>query len=109
MTIDYVGCRFLHNERNTEQTEEKMDNSSKPVHKIRYGNVSCAVWLNGSPAGYFYNTTFSRVYKDGEQWGESASFEDRDLPNLMKASADAHTWIHQQKANAVTTGATDDP
>ncbi len=84
-----------------------MEDSNKPVHKIRYGNVSCAVWLNNSSAGYFYNTTFSRVYKDGDEWGESTSFEDRDLPNLMKASADAHSWIYQQKANAVTTETAD--
>ena len=77
--------------------------NNKPVHAIRYGNVSCAIWANNSQAGYFYNTTFCRVYKDDEQWGESSSFEDRDLPNLMKAAADAHTWIFQRKANAVTT------
>jgi len=83
-----------------------MDNN-KPVHKIRYGNVACAVWANNSPAGYFYNTTFQRVFKDGDQWGESQSFEDRDLPNLMKASADAHSWIYEQKAKAVVSKAID--
>ena len=56
-----------------------------------------AVWANNSQAGYFYNTTFTRLYKDGDQWGDSASFEDRDLPNLAKAAADVHTWIYQQK------------
>jgi hypothetical protein len=54
------------------------------------------------PSRIFYNTTFCRVYKDGSIWGESASFEDRDLPNLAKAAADAHSWIYQQKALAVT-------
>ena len=44
---------------------------------------------------------------DGDQWGDSASFEDRDLPNLAKAAADVHTWIHQQKAQAVTVNGTD--
>lgn len=78
------------------------ENVTKPVHRIRYGNVSAAVWANNSQAGYFYNTTFCRVYKDGDVWGESSSFEDRDLPNLAKAAADAHTWIYQQKAKAVT-------
>lgn len=85
-----------------------MENSNKPVHKIRYGNVSCAIWANNSPAGYFFDTTFRRVFKSGDEWGESASFEDRDLPNVMKASADAHSWIYQQKANAVTVETTDD-
>jgi hypothetical protein len=82
--------------------EELMpDTTTIPVHRIRYGNVSAAVWANNSQIGYFFNTTFCRVYKDGEVWGESASFEDRDLPNLAKAAADVHTWIYQQKARAV--------
>lgn len=81
-----------------------LENATRPMHRIRYGNVSAAVWANNSQAGYFYNTTFCRVYKDGNNWGESASFEDRDLPNLAKAAADAHTWIYQQKAKAVTVG-----
>ena len=78
------------------------ENTARPVHRIRYGNVSAAVWANNSQAGYFYNTTFCRVYKEGNVWGESASFEDRDLPNLAKAAADAHSWIYHQKAKAVT-------
>ena len=80
------------------------ENTTRPVYKIRYGNVSAACWANNSQAGYFYNTTFCRVYKDGDVWGESTSFEDRDLPNLAKAAADVHTWIYQQKARAVTVG-----
>jgi len=76
-------------------------NNAKPVYRLRYGNVVAAVWLNNSSSGYFYNTTFCRLYKDGDNWGDSASFEDRDLPNLAKAAADAHTWIYQQKAQAV--------
>jgi hypothetical protein len=83
------------------------DITTKPVHRIRYGNVSAAVWANNSQVGYFFNTTFQHVYKDGENWGESHSFEDRDLPNLAKAAADAHSWIYQQKANAVTVGTED--
>ncbi len=79
-----------------------MEQANKPVHCFRYGNVSCAIWANSSSAGYFFNTTFARVYKDGETWGESTSFEDRDLPALMKAAADAHSWIYCQKANAIT-------
>lgn len=84
-----------------------MSENTKPVYRLRYGNVVAAVWLNNSNAGYFYNSTFYRVYKDGEKWGDSTSFEDRDLPNLAKAAADVHTWIHQQKALAVTVNGAD--
>ncbi|MCC7086527.1 MAG: hypothetical protein IT427_16130 [Pirellulales bacterium] len=81
-------------------------NDNKPAYRLRYGNVVAAVWARNSQIGYFFDTTFKRVYKDGDKWGDSNSFEDRDLPNLAKAAADVHTWIYQQKAAAVTvTGA----
>ncbi len=85
------------------------DNSNKPVYRLRYGNVVVAVWTNNSQAGYFCNTTFSRIYKDGDQRGDSTSFEDRDLPNLAKSAADVHSWIHQQKTKAVTVNGSDMP
>jgi hypothetical protein len=71
--------------------------------------VVAAVWANNSQAGYFFNTTFSRVFLENEKWGESTSFDDRDLTNLAKAAADVHTWIYQQKANAVTVNGPDSP
>lgn len=74
-----------------------MEQPNRPVHSFRYGNVSVAIWK--SPEG-FMRTTLVRVYKDGDTWGESGSFDDRDLPHVMKAAADAHTWIHQQKVQA---------
>ena len=77
-----------------------MQNTNKPVHAFRYGNVSCAIWADNSPSGYFFNTTFTRVFRLDDSWGESASFGDRDLPDLMEAAADAHSWIHQRKAQA---------
>ena len=84
-----------------------MSENTKPVYRLRYGNVVAAVWLNNSNVGYFYNSTFYRVYNDGEKWGDSTSFEDRDLPNLAKAAADVHTWIYLQKAQAVTVNGAD--
>jgi hypothetical protein len=84
-------------------------NTTKPVHRIRYGSVVAAIWANNSSVGYFYDTTFSKVYKQGDTWADSYSFEDRDLPNLAKAAADAHTWIYQRKAEATTVSASGDP
>lgn len=85
------------------------ENNGQPVYKLRYGNVSAAIWINNSPAGYFFNTTFHRVFLQGDdQWGESTSFDDRDLPNLAKAAADCHSFIYQQKHNAATVTGSDD-
>ena len=84
-----------------------MSENNKPVYRLRYGNVSAAVWTRNTSIGYFFDTTFKRVYKDGDQWGDSSTFEDRDLPNLAKAAADIHSWIFQKKCEAPTVGGSD--
>jgi hypothetical protein len=79
-----------------------MQKNNRPVHKIRYGSVIASIWADNSPSGYFYNTTFCKFYKNGDKWCDTFSYEDRNLPNLAKAAADAHTWIFEKKASAVT-------
>jgi hypothetical protein len=78
-----------------------MTKTNKPVHRIRYGHVAATVWENSSLAGSFFNTTFRRAFKkQDDTWSETDSFDDRDLPALAKAAADAHSWIHAAKKNA---------
>ena len=84
-----------------------MEQPNRPVHSFRYGNVACSIWADSTTAGYFLNSTFAKTYKSGDEWGESTSFDDRDLPNLMKAAADAHSWIHQKKAQAAAEASAD--
>ena len=77
-----------------------MEQANRPVNAFRYGNVTCSIWPSTSHPN-FYHSTFKKTFiTTGDEWGESFYFDDRDLPNLMKAAADAHTWIHQQKAQA---------
>ena len=79
-----------------------MSENNKPVYRLRYGNVVAAVW-NNSQAGHFFKTAFHKSYPTNSGgWGDSSSFDDRDLLNLAKAATDIHTWIHQQKALATT-------
>jgi len=40
--------------------------------------------------------TFSRLYRDGEQWKDSSSFGRDDLPLLAKVADQVHSWIYQQ-------------
>jgi hypothetical protein len=40
--------------------------------------------------------TVSRLYKDGDQWKQSASFGREDLPLVAKVVDRAHTWIYEQ-------------
>jgi hypothetical protein len=75
---------------------------NKPVHEIRMGRVRAAIWQNETEAGIRHNVTFTRLYKDGEQWKDSASFGRDDLPLLEKLAAAAHVWLYEGTSEART-------
>lgn len=68
----------------------------KPVHEARLGAIKAAIWKNDTDNGARYNTTFSRIYKDGDEWASTDSFGRDDLLTLAKVADLAHTWIHLQ-------------
>ena len=69
---------------------------SKPAHELRFGSVKAAIWRNETENGYRFNTTFTRSYKDGEQWHSTDSFGRDDLLVVAKLADLAHSWIHAQ-------------
>jgi hypothetical protein len=87
----------------TEKKSEKAGN--RPVHTIRYGAVRAAIWRNvvddGNASRPMYNVTFSRSYKDGNEWKDSASFGPDELLTLAKIANDVHTFIHQRRSQNV--------
>ena len=73
----------------------------KPLHHIRYGNVEASIWENITQGGgAFYNVTFSKHYKDGDEWKTSQSFGMGDLLELSKVADHAHTWIARLQERA---------
>ena len=70
--------------------------AKRPVHEIRMGRVRAAIWENNSQNGTRHNATFSRLYRDGDQWKDSSSFGRDDLPLLAKVADQVHSWIYQQ-------------
>ncbi len=74
-----------------------MEEKTKPVHEIRVEEVRAVIWANQSNGGRgWFNTSFSRRYKDGNEWKDSTSFRRCDLPYLEKAAHMAYVWIWQQ-------------
>lgn len=69
---------------------------SRPVHELRLGAIRASVWQNDTAVGIRHNVTFSRLYKDGEQWKSTESFGRDDLLLLAKVADQAHTWILAQ-------------
>ena len=46
--------------------------NQKPVAEVRIGRVKAAIWPNETEGRTRHTVTFSRLYKDGEQWKNHA-------------------------------------
>lgn len=66
---------------------------TKPIHDVRLGMIKAAIWKNEGENGPRYNVTFSRLYREGNQWRSTESFGRDDLLLLAKVADQAHSWI----------------
>ncbi len=69
--------------------------NSKPVSEVRIGRVKAAIWPNGTDGRTRHNVTFSRLYKNGDQWKNTQSFSRNDLLLLAKVADQAHSRIFE--------------
>lgn len=74
----------------------KSKSKDEPAHRVRFGRIQAAVWQNDTEQGVRFNTTFSRSYKDGEEWKHTESFGRDDLLAVAEAARQAFNWIHRQ-------------
>lgn len=72
------------------------DNKKKPVHVVRYGAVKAAIWDNSTGESIRHNVTFSKSYREGENWKVTDNFSRDDLLYLAKVADQAHSWICEQ-------------
>jgi hypothetical protein len=88
----------------SETPSESVDPSAqirhRPANELRLGSIKATIWKNETAIGARYNVTFSRLYKDGEQWRSTESFGRDDLLVVAKVADQAHTWICQQQHDA---------
>ena len=85
-----------------------MKNKAKPIHEVRLGFIKAAVWRNETENGTRYNATFSRLYKNEDQWASTESFGRDDLLLLAKVADQTHSWIcaqNQEEQNAAKASA----
>jgi hypothetical protein len=77
-----------------------MSDNKKPAAKITMHPVSAAIWRNENNGQAYYSVQFERSYKDeGGKWHASASFNAGDLLLLAKVADQAHSKIHELRAN----------
>ena len=67
----------------------------KPISEVRIGRVKAAIWPNGTDGRTRHNVTFSRLYKDGDEWKSTQSFGRNDLLLLAKVADQAHSRIFE--------------
>ena len=67
----------------------------KPISEVRIGRVKAAIWPNGTEGRTRHNVTFSRLYKDGDEWKNTQSFSRNDLLVLAKVADQAHSRIFE--------------
>ena len=75
-------------------------NNSKPAAELRIGTVKATVWENEVGGITHHNFTFSRIYRDDDQWKTTHSFGFKNLLTLAKLADQAHTLITERKAEA---------
>ena len=80
-----------------------MASNSKPAAELRIGAVKATVWENEVGGITRHNVTFSRIYRDEDQWKTTHSFGFKNLLTLAKLADQAHTLIAERKAEAAET------
>lgn len=73
---------------------------SKPIHEIRLGNIKAAIWENHTEQGIRHSLTFTRLYKDGDQWKSTVSLGRSDLPKLTAVAQRCYEWLHSASQTA---------
>ena len=85
-----------------------MASNSKPVAELRIGAVKATVWQNDVGGITRHNVTFSRIYRDGDQWKTTQSFGFNDLLVLAKLADQTHTLIAERKGEAASAAGNDE-
>ena len=74
-------------------TEEKKEENNKPIKNIKAGCVQVAIWKNkGKDESEFNSITIKKSYTkdDGKTWGETDSFNTKDLPKAILCLQEAY-------------------
>ena len=77
-----------------------MATHNKPVAELRIGAVEATVWENEVGGITRHNVTFSRIYRDEDQWKTTHSFGFNNLLTVGKLADQAHTLIAERNAEA---------
>lgn len=68
--------------------------NNRPAYDRRLGNIRVAIFENESDGRVFFNASFTRRYKEGEEWKDSSTFNGlHDLAVLKELIGRAADYI----------------
>lgn len=74
------------------------ETKQRPIETLRDGNIKAAIWKNESDNGTFYAITFSRTYKDGDDYKDTESFSGSQLLRLARLAGKAYDRTNKLRA-----------
>ena len=91
--------------KNKETTKATETNNNQPVHKIRVGSISAAIWQNAFDDGKTktYRTSLSKHYRDDKGWQQTQVFRAEDLVVLTTVAKLAAEWFNRVESEVVDT------
>ena len=85
-----------------------MATNNKPVAELRIGAVKATVWENEVGGSTRHNVTFSRIYRDEDQWKTTQSFGFSNLLSVAKLADQADTLIAERQTEAASAAGDDE-
>ena len=92
MAFTYCYCFLL---SNFTKGRCNMASDNRPVHEVRLGRVKAAAFANETERGVRHGVTFTKLYKQGDEWKSGSSFDREDLPLLAKVADEMHTLLYR--------------
>ncbi len=77
-----------------------MAKTKPPIQEVRIGRIKGLVWENETRNGARCSVTIVRLYKEGDEWRETTSFDRDDLPLVMKVADKCHDFIYEHLAES---------
>ena len=74
-----------------------MEDNNRPAYEKRLGNIRVAVWQNVNDGKRWYNVSFTRRYRQDDEWREATTFNGLgDLAIVAQCLELAKNWIARQ-------------
>jgi hypothetical protein len=67
--------------------------TSKPHHEIRRGLIKVRIWRRRSQSESRYSLSVVRLFRNGDEWKESARLSRDDIPLVRLVLDEAYTWM----------------